>query len=265
MKRYKLILGYLVVLFVFTFSCRPEGEVVRADLQEFSIRDQAKIGNELNAHIMQDRVRYPILRPENHPILHGYLDDVLMIIVNTMGVENRDDFKWEIHVVDDEENMSTYTLPGGKLFITSGFLKFLKSEAQLVAVLSHEMYYADNSISMEVLQDNFSGLILGDILFNNPVMEKDEMITTLQQDRLERSKVLEADLYSIDLMCQFNYEKDVIASIISNVNDPDFPLEWLNTRPTYEGRVDTILNRTANCKPGTIEETRYIENVLNQL
>jgi len=124
MKRYKLTLGYLVVLFVFTLSCRPEGEVVRADLQEFSIRDQAKIGNELNTHIMQDRVRYPILRPENHPILHGYLDDVLMILVNTMGVENRDDFKWEIHVVDDEENMSTYTLPGGKLFITSGFLKF---------------------------------------------------------------------------------------------------------------------------------------------
>lgn len=253
MKRYKLTFGYLFILFAFSFSCRPEGEVVRADIQNFTIKEQAKIGNELSRHITSEPSRYNIYRPAQNQKIYSYLNDLLRTIRLTETVVNRDNFNWEVFIVRDENSMSAFTLPGGKVYITSSFLRFIKSEAQLMAVLSHEMCYADHSLAMSKLQENFSGLILGDLVFNNPVDEKDDMVETLQSERFDSLKVHQADLYSIDVLCPFQYEADGISTIISNITDDDYPLEWLDTRPGYTGRSDTILTRASVCGTATEE------------
>ena len=224
-KRYKLTLGYLFILFVFSFSCRPEGEVVRADLQSFTVAEQAKIGGELAKHITAFPNIYNLYRPAQNQKIYAYLNDVLNTIVNTKTVVNRDVFDWDIFIVREEESMSAFTLPGGKIYITSAFLKFIKSEAQLISVLSHEMCYADHNIAMSKLQENHSGLILGDIVFDNPVEEKDEIIGTLMKEEFSVNEVRQADLYSIDIMCPFNYEADGIFTLLNNISDDDYPLE----------------------------------------
>ena len=265
MKRYKLTLGYLFILFVFSFSCRPEGEVVRANLQSFTVTEQAKIGGELAKHISASPNLYNLYRPEQNQKIYSYLNDVLNTIVNTETVVNRDVFNWDIFIVREEDSMSAFTLPGGKIYITSAFLKFIKSEAQPISVLSHEMCYADHSIAMSKLQENHSGLILGDIVFNNPVDEKDEMVRTLLDEKFNDEEVRQADLYSIDLLCPFSYEADGIFTLLENVSDEDYPLEWELTRPRYGGRLDTISTRASVCGIPTIQETRYLENVINLL
>lgn len=265
MKRYKLTFGYLFIFFVFTFSCRPEGEVVRADIQNFTFQDQAKIGNELAQHIIDNPSRYNLLRPSQNQKIYMYLNTVLATIVNTPTVENRDIFDWKMYVIRDDEHKSAFTLPGGKIYITSAFLKFLNNEAQLFSVLSHEMCYADHSLAMTQLQENHSGLILGDIIFNNPVEDKDAIIETLLNEQYDFDKVLRADLYSIDALCQFQYESQGLNSILDNVTDENFPLDWLNTRPSYEGRPDTISTRSFNCGATILQEERYRECVLSVL
>ncbi len=264
-KRYKLTLGYLFILFVFAFSCRPEGEIVRANLQNFSVTDQAKIGSELAKHISKSPNTYNLYRPAQNEQIYAYLNNVLNTIVNTQTVVNREAFNWDIFIIRDEESMSAFTLPGGKLYITSAFLKFIKSEAQLISVLGHEMCYADHNIAMSKLQENHSGLILGDIIFNNPVDELDEIIGTLMTEEFSANEVQQADLYSVDLLCPFNYEADGIFTLLRNISDEDYPLEWELTRPSYNGRMDTISTRASVCGIATIEETRYIDNVINLL
>ena len=268
MKRYKLTLGYLFILFVFTFSCRPEGEVVRANIQNFLPEDQAKIGNTLSWHITKNPTTYNIYRPERNQELYMYLNTVLSTIVNTMTVVNRDVYSWEIFVLRDDEVESAFTLPGGKIYITSGFLRFLENEGQLISLLSHEMCYADHSLAMNKLQEEFSGLVLGDIVFNNPISEEDLMIDWLQSQAYSELKVKQADLYSIDLLCPFEYDPSSIAKVLMNVTDENFPLEWQITRPRYEGRIDTIMTRSIACieeDDNTDEDNRYVEKVLNLL
>ena len=266
MKRYKLTLGYLFILFVFAFSCRPEGEVVRADLQSFTPLEQSKIGDVLSRHITDTPSRYNLYRPEQYQQMYSYLNkDVLRTIVTTMGVKNRDVFDWQVFVIRDEESMTAFTLPGGKIYISSAFLKIIQSEGQLMSVLSHEMFYSDYSMAVTKLQEEHSGLILGDLIFNNPVDQKDAMVETLQNEAYLADKVRQADIYSINLLCPFQYKADGISDIIKNVSDEDYPLEWLNTRPEYPGRRDTLVARANICGIGTIEENRYKDNVLNLL
>lgn len=272
MIRYFFTLGCLVVIILCSSSCRPEGEVVRSDKDSFSSSDQAKIGNEFENHIVAHPIQYALYRPENNQGIYKYLNKLLSTIVNTMTVENRSNFNWKIFVMRDEENMTAFTLPGGKIFISDGFLKFMTSEAQLIALMSHEMCYADRGIAMELLEKNFSGLILGDIIFNNPVAEIDQMISTLREIPLSMDQVKTADLYSIEILCPFQYASDGIATILDSVTDNDYPLEWLDIRPKYENRSIIIKSSARECGEETIiaeetteEELRYQQFVLNNL
>ncbi len=54
------------------------------------------------------------------------------------AASERPDLEWEFHAVDSAV-INAFALPGGKVFVTRGLLKELKSEAQLAGVLGHEV------------------------------------------------------------------------------------------------------------------------------
>lgn len=48
-------------------------------------------------------------------------------------------YRFEFHVLDDEETLNAFALPGGQVFLTMGLLRAFESEAQLAGVLAHEI------------------------------------------------------------------------------------------------------------------------------
>lgn len=266
--RYCYISCFWVIIALCLTSCRPEGDVVREDKDSFDAIEQAKIGQTFLTHIEVNPSEYNLLKLNRNPEIYNYLNTLLSTIVNTKTVQHRSEFNWEIFVVHDDKKMTTYTLPGGKIFITSEFLRFLTSEAQLLAILSHEMCYADQGVVMDLLQLNHSGLLLGDIIYNNPVSEIGEMIETLQKIPLKPHQVKAADLYAIEILCPFGYPPNGISTILKNITDADYPLEWEEIRPSYEDRPTYIEEMIAmsDCGEDTnTEETRYYENLLKYL
>jgi len=260
-------LSYIVAITLFTYSCRPEGEVVREDKDSFTIADQRKIGNELARYVMENPVAYPLYRPERNTELYSRLNELLSTVVITPNAVNRSKFDWEIYVLRDDEKKTVFTMPGGKIYITSEFLKFINSEEELLAVLSHELYYADQEIAMWLLERDFSGLTLGDIIYNNPVSEKGEMIATLRETPFSHEQVEAADLYAIELLCDFVFRADGIATILDGISDENFPLDWLDTRPSYDAdRANFIRKYAVTCKGGPEDEIiRYKDLVTRHL
>jgi predicted Zn-dependent protease len=55
---------------------------------------------------------------------------------------NRPDFQWEFVVFDDDKNANAFCLPGGKVGIYTGLFKYIKSDADLATVISHEAAHA---------------------------------------------------------------------------------------------------------------------------
>jgi predicted Zn-dependent protease len=74
----------------------------------------------------------------------GYVDDAeLQQYVANIGTElardsERPELPWEFHVVDDPVP-NAFALPGGYIFITRGLVSLMNSEAELAAVLGHEI------------------------------------------------------------------------------------------------------------------------------
>ncbi|WP_343714519.1 M48 family metallopeptidase [Inquilinus sp.] len=64
-------------------------------------------------------------------------------------------FRWEITVLDDN-SPNAWSLPGGKLGINKGMLRYVASESELAAVIAHEMGHAELSHQITELESKGS-------------------------------------------------------------------------------------------------------------
>ncbi len=69
------------------------------------------------------------------------------LMVNRVGqriakAANKPEYVWEFAVIDDDEQVNAFALPGGKVAIFTGILKKTKTEAGLATVMAHEVAHA---------------------------------------------------------------------------------------------------------------------------
>lgn len=55
------------------------------------------------------------------------------------GKNIQNPYRFDFHVLRDDQTVNAFALPGGQIFITAGLLKRLKSEDQVAGVLGHEI------------------------------------------------------------------------------------------------------------------------------
>jgi predicted Zn-dependent protease len=74
-------------------------------------------------------------------------DQQIVEMVNEVGRDianatERKDMPWEFKVVDDEKTVNAFCLPGGKVFVYTGILKYTQDKIGLATVLAHEIAHA---------------------------------------------------------------------------------------------------------------------------
>jgi predicted Zn-dependent protease len=78
-------------------------------------------------------------RPAQDPALQARVRQVGQRIAKAA---DRPDFQWEFVVFEDDKNANAFCLPGGKVGIYTGLFKYIKSDADLATVISHEAAHA---------------------------------------------------------------------------------------------------------------------------
>jgi len=65
--------------------------------------------------------------------------------INTFTKTNKhkDDFAWQVKIIDDPETLNAFATPGGYIYVYTGLIKFLDTEDQLAGVMGHEIAHAD--------------------------------------------------------------------------------------------------------------------------
>lgn len=74
-------------------------------------------------------------------------DPEIILMVNRIGrriakAANKPEYIWEFVVIDDDDQVNAFALPGGKVAIFTGILKKTKTEAGLATVMAHEVAHA---------------------------------------------------------------------------------------------------------------------------
>lgn len=100
-----------------------------------------------------------------------YADSSLQAYVSQLGLRmarasERPNLPWEFHVIDDPQ-VNAFAAPGGFIFITRGILAYLNSEAELAAVVGHEIGHVTARHSAAMASQQMlaqGGLAIGGIL-----------------------------------------------------------------------------------------------------
>jgi len=74
-------------------------------------------------------------------------DPELTVMVNRVGrriaaASNRPEYHWEFALIQADDQINAFALPGGKVAVYTGILKVTKNEAGLATVMAHEVAHA---------------------------------------------------------------------------------------------------------------------------
>ncbi|MCE9569935.1 MAG: M48 family metalloprotease [Rhodocyclales bacterium] len=187
-------------------GCATNPVTKKTELTLVSEQQEIKLGSQQYLQNQQSAGGKFILDPQ----LAAYVNEVGQKLVK---VSDRPNLPFEFVVINDSVP-NAWALPGGKLAVNRGLLAELKSEAELAAVLSHEIVHAaarHGASSME------RGILLSAGAAVISVLAADKKHAdlidfaagggaTLLNFRFSRENELEADHYGIGYMVRAGYD-----------------------------------------------------------
>lgn len=263
----QLIPIFISCLALFTACNKTPDKVISIDPNELTTADQKKIGEVFQIELESQSDKFPILDEVNYPDANAYVSKLFMTMVNTAQVQHRPDYDWSVRILQNDSLRTAFFLPGGHFYIYTGLLKYLDTESELLGVIGHELYYVDSDLLVERMRREFGGVILGDILLENPVPDLPDFAQEMPMLDFNEDKVVEADAFAVELICPFLYEPTGLEKILDKAEGEELKPLWLQTRlAKYQTRYVSLLEHTASCGfPGVSNEENYLKFKLEYL
>lgn len=210
------------------------------------------------------------------------VDPTLSIYINLVGqklarVSDNPDLPYEFVVINNDVP-NAWALPGGKIAINRGLLLHLEDEAQLAAVLGHEIVHAAARHSArQMTQNALLGLgvaVLGEL---NRDSEYVGLINggasigaAAWQSRYGRENELEADDYGMIYMARAGY--DPVAAIelqeifvsLNKSREPNFLAGLFASHPPSQARVEAN-RRHAKELNGNVRNREEYQRAIQQI
>lgn len=128
-----------ILVVVVASACATNPATGRRQLILMSEAQEIQLGRQSDAEIRQQMGVY------NDPQLQQYVDRVGQRLARA---SKRPGLPWTFAVVD-ESAVNAFALPGGFVYLARGILPFLRDEAEMAAVLGHEVGHVDARHSAE--------------------------------------------------------------------------------------------------------------------
>ena len=123
------LLGLTVLTLAFVSSCAINPATGQGNLVFMTVGKEKEIGAEEHQKVL-----------DSMPL---YDDEELLAYVTKVGnemalVSHREDLEYEFNIIDSPA-INAFALPGGYVYVNRGLLTFINTEAELAAVLAHEI------------------------------------------------------------------------------------------------------------------------------
>ncbi len=182
--------------------------------------------------------------------INSYVKCVANAIVEVIKTESPIK-KWEV-VVFKDKTANAFALPGGKIGVHTGLLKVAKNQAQLAAVIGHEVGHVLANHGNERVSQQFAvqqGMSLVQALADTQSPTGQMLMQVLGLGAqygvilpFSRTHESEADLMGLNFMAKagFNPEESVILWKNMSSSGGQQPPEFLSTHPAHETRIANL-------------------------
>ncbi len=168
--------------------------------------------------------------------------------------QNPDPKQWEVQVFDDPQ-ANAFALPGNKIGVYSGLLKYAKNQDQLAAVMGHEIAHVIAKHGNERVSSQMAtqaGLEIASVMLGGTQDANNAMILaglglgvqfgiTLPFSRSHES---EADLIGLELMAKAGFNPEESVPLWENMSKAGAsPPEFMSTHPSGSTRIKQLKER----------------------
>lgn len=167
------------------------------------------------------------------------------------GETDRRDLPWEFRVLDSDQ-VNAFALPGGFIYITKGLLFNLENEAQLAAVLGHEVAHVARRHSVQQLQR--AQLVQGGALLAGlfggesaaAVGDIGQVVAGLALMKYGRDQEKEADVAGLKYLAREGYQPEAsvrVMETLGRLGGPRSAPEFLSSHPDPGSRQEYLARR----------------------
>lgn len=134
----------------------------------------------------------------------------------------------------DSPDVNAFALPGGYIYITRGLLAFLNSEAELAAVLGHELGHVTARHSVRQYSAAMAGQIAAAIFLRTQAAQSlFNVIGSALLSGYGREQELEADRLGAEYLARNGYDPDAMTEVVGVLKNQE---EFEKERAKAEGR-----------------------------
>lgn len=257
---------FLLLTAILTLSACKNGDGIFL----FSIEDDKALGAETAAQIAADPAQFPILSRSNNQAAYAYLEEMRDIILAGGEVKYKDDFAWELYIIDDPNTLNAFCTPGGYIYIYTGLINYLEDASSLAGVMGHEIGHADKRHSVSQMQKSAGISLLTSAFINDESGALAQlgatMLTNLTSLAFSRSDETEADDASVAYLCPTSFEAAGAAKFFIKIDAEGGSTtpQFLSTHPNPDNRVENIQEQAAAVSCGTESADPMINGVSYQ-
>jgi predicted Zn-dependent protease len=189
-------------------GCATNPVTGRTDVVTMSEADEIQLGRQEHPKILQEFGRY------DDEAVQSYVDQVGQRIA---AVSHRPQLKYTFTVLDSQE-VNAFALPGGYVYITRGIMAYLNSEAELVAVLGHEVGHvtARHAVRQqtEAMATGVGATVIGILTGSGDLANVANMAGTALVSGYGRDMELEADNLGAQYLDRLGYDPDAMIDVV---------------------------------------------------
>jgi len=157
-------------------------------------------------------------------------------------------WNWEVNV-QTTDDVNAYCMPGGKIMVYTGLIEKLHAtDAELAAVIGHEIAHALREHSRERIsrayaeQVALAGIALATGASNTTMQLASQVSAVTFQLPHSREQEAEADRIGLELMARAGYDPNAAISLWQKMGklSQGGPPEFLSTHPSGESRIKDL-------------------------
>lgn len=252
-KKIKLfLLSLMSTTVVFTSSCGMSKEEMIARalqgvitgtvayLKPITPAQENQIGQEMTKQVFSQYKEYTLNQD-----LTNYVRSIGDKVIQQATRKN--ELSYKIYLLDSTE-INAFTIPGGSIFVTTELLKYLNNEAELVAVLGHELGHNENKHPTETIKRAMAaqGLAQGALSGNDTAILR--LLAQISLDLIlkgfNRAQEKESDETGALILSKLNYNTESLSgflkTLLSLSNDPNALIKLFSTHPGSQERIENL-------------------------
>jgi len=250
----------------------------------FTDNDELSLGKQFDQEIRSKLEEYPIYNGD--PFVKSYiLENIFNPIVNSPEVIKESVYNYQLEIIQNDTTLNAFAVPGGYVYLYTGLIKYLDSEAALAGVIGHEIAHVERRHTTQRITSAYGLSIVVSLALGNYPSQISEIVANLFTGLTllanSRANEDESDNYSIRYLkdtkyypgsVKFFFEKlrddgkvskggEGLATFLSTHPDPVSRIKSTNDRLAAQG----IVIKNYKSSDADIYREEYQKNIKNKL